>query len=642
MLFTRPSRAVSAGLALLAAALPTATACPGLDHEHGLTPRSSRYATQPSPGTALLRKLTWGDVNIVHTTDIHGWYQGHLHSAEPEPNYSGDFGDFYSFVSHLRTQAKRRGVDLLVVDSGDLHDGAGLSDGFPEGQVDGHVSNQFHSMVRYDLLSVGNHELYKYGVAYDVYRNFIPAQKGRYLASNVNISIYDDKLGRNVSRVMGERYVKYRTAMGRKVTSLGVIFNFKGQDKGLTVQDPKDMVKEAWFAQAIKERPDLFLLAGHMPVSKDEWPVVIAAIRKLHPTTPIMVLGGHTHIRDCTTYDQHSVGLESGRYLETIGWLSANLSAPSAANLSFSRTYIDANRRNYAFHLGLSETKQLDTGKGKHITNAMAKVASDWNLTEVYGKAPQSYYLDRVGVESNTSLLHFLASDVLPTVISTSNPDRKHVPNFVVANSGAQRFDLYAGDFTKNDQFIVSPFTDAFLYFKDVPYGDARRVVGQLNKQGAYARRQTDEEMNASLRREKETYERGEVDHIYKRWRRAQHLEASARRDLEELDARADAIKTLGYVTKDSCPGQGDDTQHVAIPYASTPDYVASPVAGNSSALQDSDKVDLIVVDFVATAAAAVLNKLQTERNYTAADAVPYNSLTTQDLYPLYAKQHWN
>lgn len=154
-------------LALTAALLVAspASACPGLDHEHGLAPRSSRYATQPSGGTSLLRHLTWGDVNVVATTDIHGWYQGHLKATQPEPNYSGDWGDFASFVSHLRSLAKKKGVDLLVIDSGDLHDGAGLSDGFPPSQVDGHVSNQFHSMIKYDLLTVGNHELYKYNVS---------------------------------------------------------------------------------------------------------------------------------------------------------------------------------------------------------------------------------------------------------------------------------------------------------------------------------------------------------------------------------------------------------------------------------------------------------------------------------------------
>jgi 2',3'-cyclic-nucleotide 2'-phosphodiesterase (5'-nucleotidase family) len=43
----------------------------------------------------------------------------------------------------MRRQARKRGVDLLIVDSGDLHDGAGLSDGYPAGQgPDAHVSNQ--------------------------------------------------------------------------------------------------------------------------------------------------------------------------------------------------------------------------------------------------------------------------------------------------------------------------------------------------------------------------------------------------------------------------------------------------------------------------------------------------------------------
>ena len=33
---------------------------------------------------------------------------------------------------------QEKDVDLLLVDSGDLHDGTGLSDGFPPGGVDGH------------------------------------------------------------------------------------------------------------------------------------------------------------------------------------------------------------------------------------------------------------------------------------------------------------------------------------------------------------------------------------------------------------------------------------------------------------------------------------------------------------------------
>lgn len=68
---------------------------------------------------------------------------------------------------------------------------------------------------------------------------------------------------------------------GRKVTSLGVLYDFTGNDHNTTVQKVEDMVKEAWvsffaiaqlnltnlniqlqFADAIKDEPDFFLLVG--------------------------------------------------------------------------------------------------------------------------------------------------------------------------------------------------------------------------------------------------------------------------------------------------------------------------------------------------------------------------------------------
>lgn len=49
---------------------PLARACGDLDHQHGLSKRSSRYATQPTGGADLLTPLVWGDVQVVATTDI--------------------------------------------------------------------------------------------------------------------------------------------------------------------------------------------------------------------------------------------------------------------------------------------------------------------------------------------------------------------------------------------------------------------------------------------------------------------------------------------------------------------------------------------------------------------------------------------
>ncbi|CEH14630.1 5' nucleotidase [Ceraceosorus bombacis] len=635
-------------LAVTLAHLPLLIAACGGDHA-ALERRSDRMATQPSGGTSLLRPLTWGDVVIVATTDIHGWYQGHLKASQPEPNYSGDWGDFASFVTHVRAKALLRGVDLLVVDSGDLHDGAGLSDGYPAGQgPDAHVSNQFHSLVDFDVLAVGNHELYVYENALDTYKNFVPAQHGRYLASNVNITLPQSSApgAKNVSVPMGERVVKFRTPLHkRKVTSLGVLFDFTGADAGLTVQNPSDMVKEAWFKQAIQDPPDFFLLVGHMPVRRDQWPEVIAPIRALHPTTPILIAGGHTHIRDAVKYDDNAVGIESGRYLETIGWLAANLT--DTGKTSFSRSYIDANRRNYAFHAGLSSPKfGFDTPKGVLITAKMGKVARDWNLTQVYGNAPQDYYLDRVAPSSESSLLNLLSNKVLPTVVSTSNPSRASTPNFVIANSGSQRFDVYKGPFTKNDQYIVSPFKDAFLYIKDVPYQYASQIIHKLNRDpvaGAASKREADVNVASSSSSAPPRSADADVHRIFDDWGKKQHELAQA--DLARLDQRAAERRadspTLGYVTHDDLGNDGDDTVHTALPFASSPDYVASPLTGNATAAMPDTLVDVILVDFILSSVVRILNSLQTAKKYANSDATAYNSLTTQDLYPLYAQKAW-
>ena len=152
---------------------------------------------------------------------------------------SGDFGEFSSFVNHMKAIAivctfptpskinskpinQERDVDLLLVDSGDLHDGVfqivtrtlflniltgtGLTDGFPPGGVDAHdvrpksteppeygnillQANQFIKELPYDIMTIGksvvfvrryitlfhnfkcysfSHELYEYANTFDM------------------------------------------------------------------------------------------------------------------------------------------------------------------------------------------------------------------------------------------------------------------------------------------------------------------------------------------------------------------------------------------------------------------------------------------------------------------------------------------
>ena len=60
--------------------------------------------------------LAWGQLNVLHTTDTHGWLEGHL----KERNYGADWGDFVSFSKDMKKRADQYKVDLLLVDTGML------------------------------------------------------------------------------------------------------------------------------------------------------------------------------------------------------------------------------------------------------------------------------------------------------------------------------------------------------------------------------------------------------------------------------------------------------------------------------------------------------------------------------------------
>ncbi|KAF7311518.1 Metallophos domain-containing protein [Mycena kentingensis (nom. inval.)] len=636
---------------LVPLALAAAAAACGDDHLHARDAHDHSHTKREFPTAKLTpptRPLQWGSFNILHTTDTHGtgWLLGHQKTSFPEPNYSGDLGDLASFVSHMKEMALRKGVDLLLVDSGDLHDGTGLSDGYPPGGVDAHASNEFLKQVPYDVMAIGNHELYIYNVQHPRHvQEFCPASQGtlpvlkreHYYRRRVRVlidrrSISFLRLG--VSRPVGSRFAKFKTLQGRAVTALGVLFNFTGNDKNTTVQPVADMVKEAWFAEAIKDEPDVFLLAGHMPAVKDNWPLVFDAIRAVHPTTPILILGGHTHIRDCVQLDGRSMSLESGRYMETLGWMSADLPKPkghfgprhngedhnSSKNITFSRRYLDTNRVTYEFHTGRGNFS-FDTAWGRSITKGLEKLAETFDLTFEFGTAPHDFTITQAPYPSENSVLSLVA-EAMPYALTVNN-SRASNPNIMITNSGSLRFDIYAGPFTKNDQLTASPFADTFL-FVSVPFGAASQVLPTLNNAGA-ANRRRNEELEATL------WARGYVETRYRDWLADQYRRTAETR-------RSAANLTVGYVTQDACPGVGDDTLHTPLAFNEIPDFVGSAPPDVS----DDTLVDLVFVDFIETQLLEILNSVQSDKAYTTADVAKYTDVLATEMLGMYAQHAWN
>ncbi|KAI5475343.1 5'-Nucleotidase/apyrase family protein [Pseudohyphozyma bogoriensis] len=571
-----------------------------------------------SPSDWPYRPVEWGEVNILHTTDTHGWLLGH---QRQEASFSGDWGDLYSFVTRMKEEATRRGVDLLLVDSGDRVDGNGLVDGEPEGHVKGYTAMKFFKEMPYDVITTGNHELYKYPVALSTYQNLAAHYGDRYLTSNVNLTM--PETGESVPS--GKRYRKFKTEMGRNVTAFGPLFFFKAHDKGITIQKPSEMIKEAWFQEAIAVRPDFFLLVGHMSIKgqdDSEWTTIFNAIRSVHQDVPILIFGGHHHIRDCVQEDMRSMSLASGRYMETVGFMSVSgLNDDPELPLNFSRRYLDQNRNTYKYHAG----EGFDTPKGLHLSKQMGLVASTFNLTYQFGTSPQAYYLGRYPHTSQKSLLNLMTSKVLPLLID--RPDRPY-PRVTILNSGSIRFDIFKGPFTRNDQWIILPFTNNFEYIRGVPSRVAKKLLPYLNLVGEHG-------VLPSTLLQSPSALSASIEHIYRKHERESYEAFVSSVSQEEGEKR-----TVGYVTVDKCPGLGDDVLHKPVPHAWQPTFVSTEL---EVGVGEEEKVDVVFFDFIQPDIIAALNHLQKEKEFSAKDVGLYiSTLSANTLMQEYAMKAWN
>jgi hypothetical protein len=131
-----------------------------------------------------------------------------------------------------------------------------------------------------------------------------------------------------------------------------------------------------------------------------------------------------------------------------------------------------------------------------------------------------------------------MVDQVLPIALAVNN-SRATIPNIIIINSGALRFDIFAGPFTKNDQLTALSFDDAFQYIPAVPLGIAKAVLPKLNHAGTSSKRgEHSHTEDATL------YARGEVSKLYGRWVSEMYARAGP-------ELRTSQNLTLGYVTHD-------------------------------------------------------------------------------------------
>ncbi|KAF8859834.1 hypothetical protein BDZ45DRAFT_672988 [Acephala macrosclerotiorum] len=540
----------------------------------------------PKPVVAPMRDLPWGQLNFMQTTDTHGWHAGHLQEAQ----YSADWGDYISFAERMREKADGLGADVLLIDTGDRIEGNGLYDATtPKGKY-------LYDIIKeqdIDVICTGNHELYQTDAADREYDVTVPNFKGNYLASNLDY--IKPKTGEQVP--MAQRYRKFTTKnQGIRVLAFGFLFNFTGNANNTVVQPVEKTIKEKWFQDAIREDVDLFVVIGHVTLEGPEYKAIFKAIRSQKWDTPIQFFGGHSHIRNYFKYDSKAYGVQAGRYMETIGWMSIDGisgkekkgDSKELASMSFKRRYIDNNLYGYYYHTGLNETT-FSTEHGKNVSKQIHAARKAENLDELYGCAPKDLWLNRAPYPSNGSLVTWLETEVVPAI--AVKEDRRDISRLALTNTGAMRFDIFKGPFTRDTTYIVSPFVSKFLYIKDVPYKSAKQVLKIINSGGDLF---TSSNLEASVLAPPEQIVIKTAIIAPSTPNHNSYL-PGAQSPLMSSSSAPDLIP--GYTTKDAAGDDGDDTLHAPISFYPVPNVVQSAIA--MPAEGDPENVDLVFIDFI-------------------------------------------
>ncbi|KXL43773.1 hypothetical protein M433DRAFT_69234 [Acidomyces richmondensis BFW] len=600
----------------------------------------AKQPSAPKSITAPLRELPWGQLNFLHTTDLHGWYAGHLQ----EPQYSADWGDYISFTHHLRRRADEDGSDLLLIDSGDRVEGNGLYDAsIPKGKYIPDIMKE----QRMDVITIGNHELYVRNTSQREYDEVIPNFKDSYIASNVDIrSPKDGKL-----QAMAPRFRKFTTKnQGIRILAFGVLFNFHGNANNTVVQPVQEMIKEEWFQDAIRSKDvDLILVAGHIPVrDSPEFDLIYKAIRQVKWDTPIIFFGGHLHIRDYRKWEKRAQGIASGRYMETIGFVSiSGLSgggkdgkAVIDAFPTYKRMYIDNNLYSLHHHSGTNKST-FNTELGQNVSEAIRHDRRKLKLDHIFGCAPQDYWLNRAPYPSNSSILTWFNTEVIPDIYKGTTK-----PTIVIFNSGALRFDIFKGPFTTDTTFLVSPFTSGFRVLKDVPYGAASQILQLLNNEGpiilkdlikftgsgdGFVDRRLDELIPplppASLRHRK-SYVSEESEPLV------------TRGQVPLSDINTEKPSVPGYTTHDDLGDDGDDTVHAPIQFYDAPNCIGANINFTPTGPEKPDTVDVAYNEFIEDWVILALEYLGQKREKAEAESA-FGGKSVTSMISRWVHDHW-
>lgn len=330
--------------------------------------------------------------------------------------------------------------------------------------------------------------------------------------------------------------------------------------------------------------------------------------------------------------------------METLGFLSIDglstggkkdlAPVPQSSEITFSRRYIDNNLFSLHQHSGKDENT-FPTKHGKDVSKAIGDARDSLGLGERFGCAPQDLWVSRRPYPHNESIFTWIEEQLLPQSIQKSERIKKGGKALVITNTGSVRFDIFKGTFTKDTKFLVSPFTSAIRYIKDVPYKGASQVLKLLNNEGPIMLEMM--ENNAYLQPPDVFAARYRPQLFSSPGHTFTHPEQ--RHDQSPLTNDKDTFP--GYTTHDDAGDDGDDTIHTEIAFYNVPNCVQSYVGFNKNDDHEPETVDLMYNEFIEKWILLALE--YTGQKYSLSDTAAYaDGKSFTDIMTEWVKEHWN
>jgi len=220
-------------------------------------------------------------LTIVHTNDLHG----NLLPREDFPDYQntskkikvGGEAVISTIINREREQAKARGENFLLVDSGDMAMGTPIS-----GIFEGKPMMDIMNIQGYDAAAIGNHD-FDWGI--DALQNMIQDATFPFLAANIK-----DEHGKPLPNVQP---FMIKEMPGLKVGLVGVITpetdEITGNDevRNLDFQDPVESLK-ATIPQMKRQGADMIVVLSHSGLDEDKR--IAKEVKGID-----LIVGGHSH-----------------------------------------------------------------------------------------------------------------------------------------------------------------------------------------------------------------------------------------------------------------------------------------------------------------------------------------------------------